>query len=86
MEESENKTRINRVPLNAGLGAEAGFSIIRNNLMNDRGYTPYCGEERCFNRTKFDGEQFKCSCGWRSKFPNDFIAGYKAKWHQAPNV
>ena len=23
----------------------------------------------------------KCRCGWRSQFPADFIAEYKAKWH-----
>jgi hypothetical protein len=74
MEESEKQVNVSRVPLNARLGADTGFSIVRNNLMNERGYT------------KFDGEQFKCSCGWRSQFSGDFIAGYKAKWHQAPNV
>jgi len=90
MEESENKPLINRVHLNAGLGADAGKSVVRRNLMHERGYAPYCGDVKCWGmmpRTKWDGEQFKCPCcGWRSQFPDDFIAGYKAKWHQAPNV
>jgi len=72
------------------VGAEAGVSAVRRNLMNERGYAPYCGNVKCrgmMSRTKWDGEQFKCPCcGWRSQFPSDFIAGYKAKWHQAPNA
>jgi len=32
-------------------------------------------------RTRWDGDQFKCSCGWRSQLPAEFIAEYKAKWH-----
>ncbi|KZC91246.1 hypothetical protein AR273_17660 [Stenotrophomonas maltophilia] len=31
-------------------------------------------------RTTWDGTQFRCRCGWRSEFPADFIAAYKAKW------
>jgi len=58
-------------------------SIVRDNLMTVAGYTPYCGDGRCalrMPRTRFDGEQFACGCGWRSQFPTDFIAAYKAKW------
>lgn len=29
-------------------------------------------------RTGFDGEQFKCICGWRSEFEPEFIAQVKA--------
>jgi hypothetical protein len=62
------------------------FSVVRNNLMNQQGYSPYCGNtlsrtERngCDNpRTKFNGEQF--ICGWISQFPKDFIEMYKEKW------
>lgn len=60
-------------------------SIVRANLLTRQGYTPYCGATRCnrgMPRTTWDGEQFRCSCGWRSEFPADFIAEYKAKWSQ----
>lgn len=59
------------------------MSLIRNNLMTQPGYSPYCGNDSCWAglpRTTFDGEQFKCRCGWRSKFDAEFIAKYKAKW------
>jgi hypothetical protein len=60
------------------------MSIVCENLMTIPGYSPYCGSDRyCSHhmpRTTFDGEQFKCKCGWRSQFPADFIAEYKAKW------
>lgn len=88
MSETVKEAALLAVRSNAGLGAEAGFSIVRHNLMTERGYAPYCGAELGCNipRTKWDGEQFRCPCcGWRSQFPDDFIAGYKAKWHQAPN-
>ena len=56
------------------------MSIVRENLMNERGYTPYCGSaERCsygMPRTRFDGSQFACRCGWRSGFEPEFIAEY----------
>ncbi len=59
-------------------------SIVRENLMNEPGYTPYCGNGHCsamMPRTVWTGKQFKCySCHWQSKFPDDFIAEYKAKW------
>ncbi len=57
-------------------------SIVRSNLMERPGYSPYCGNEACelrMPRSRWDGEQFKCSCGWRSSFDADFIARYKAK-------
>lgn len=60
-----------------------GNPIVRHNLMNEKNYTPYCGSVGCrvCPRTHFDGEQFFCKqCGWRSSFPADFIAEYKAKW------
>lgn len=62
------------------------MSLVRENLMTRPGYSPYCGNEHCWHnmpRTGWDGEQFKCACGWRSQFPADFIAEYKAKWHSA---
>lgn len=59
------------------------MSLIRDNLMAEKGYSPYCGNDTCSRgmpRTKFDGEQFVCGCGWRSQFPAGFITEYKAKW------
>lgn len=61
------------------------MSIVRENLMNREGYTPYCGAMDCrFNmpRTRFDGQQFRCACGWRSGFEVEFIDEYKKKWNK----
>lgn len=61
------------------------ISTVRHNLMTRPGYSPYCGNmEECSTipRTSWTGEQFRCGCcGWVSGFPADFIAAYKAKWH-----
>lgn len=59
----------------------AESSIVRNNLLTLRGYTPYCGGQWCDQgtpRTVFAGEQFACRCGWRSTFEPEFIERYKA--------
>lgn len=59
------------------------MSIIRDNLMNREGYSPYCGNMDCtrgWPRTTFDGYQFNCGCGWRSDFERGFILQYKQKW------
>ncbi len=59
------------------------MSIVRENLMTVKGYSPYCGSTgHCpLPRTHFDGEQFTCRhCGWRSEFPTEFIKKYKRKW------
>lgn len=59
-------------------------SIVRNNLMYEEGYSPYCAAQRkCpFNwpRMSFTGEQFKCRCGYVTEFPKAFIKLYKEKW------
>lgn len=66
-------------------------SIVRDNLINRAGYSPYCGDKLCkprttysperWPRTKFNGKQFVCQkCGWTSSFPDDFIQRYKEKW------
>jgi hypothetical protein len=58
-------------------------SVIRGNLMKEKYYTPYCGSDKCtFNwpRSKFNGEQFQCHCGWQSSFEEEFIKQYKEKW------
>ena len=59
------------------------MSIIRENLMEHAGYTPYCGNMVCpvnMPRTHFIRGQFECRCGWRSNFEKEFIEAYKAKW------
>jgi hypothetical protein len=56
------------------------LSIVRDNLLNRPGYTPYCGAPHChfrWPRTHFNGEQFKCGCGWQSSFEAPFIEQYK---------
>lgn len=61
-------------------------SIVRKNLMSRPGYTPYCGALDCrfrMPRTKFDGDQFSCMCGWRSGFEAEFIEAYKEKNSEA---
>ena len=60
-----------------------GVSIVRRNLMDREGYSPYCGSDDCRTspRTLFNGKQFVClHCGWKSSFPVKFINEYKAKW------
>ena len=56
------------------------MSIIRDNLMTRPDYTPYCGDCSAMPRSTFDGEQFICDCGWRSRFSIEFIIKYKTKW------
>lgn len=69
------------------------LTIVRNNLMNQEGYTGYCGNDisrrevgGCSNpRTKWipSLNQFMCpECGWISQFPDDFIKRYKEKWNK----
>jgi len=58
-------------------------TIVRGNLMTEKGYTPYCGGAACgfrWPRLTWDGEQFICRCGYRTEFPEDFIKAYKEKW------
>ncbi|WP_159953145.1 hypothetical protein [Rhizobium sp. 18065] len=59
------------------------MSIVRDNLMTRKGYTPYCGNEHCrlnMPRTRYISGQFQCGCGWRSSFEAEFITTYEAKW------
>ena len=64
--------------------------IVRNNLLTEKGYTPYCGNmmdcKAGAPRTTFTGEQFKCTCGWESHFPEDFMTEYKATWNTDDKV
>ena len=66
-------------------------NVVRENLMNEKAYSPYCGDEECkprttssperWPRTKFNGKQFYCpKCGWVSNFPEDFIQRYIVRW------
>ena len=63
-------------------------TIVRSNLMDDKNYSPYCGNNiarrdigGCDNpRTNWNGSQFVCPrCRWTSQFPQYFIDAYKAK-------
>lgn len=60
------------------------LSIVRQNLMDDKNYRPYCGAiiSFCYNpRTELrpDG-QFICpNCKWISSYPDDFVKRYKEK-------
>lgn len=61
-------------------------TIVRQNLMDNVNYRPYCGNSKvgtriCYNpRTQWTGEQFVCPhCKWVSEFPIEFIARYKEK-------
>ena len=61
-----------------------GVSIVRRNLMERKGYSPYCGSDDCrmAPRTSFRHDQFVCPhCGWISSFPKEFINEYKVKWN-----
>jgi hypothetical protein len=60
-------------------------TIVRENLMTRKDYSPYCGKDACsfkWPRTSFDNtkKQFVCGCGWASEFPEDFIKRYMEKW------
>ena len=62
-------------------------TIVRDNLMTQKDYSPYCGNDickYCMPRTRWhsEKEQFICNCGWVSEFPLDFIERYKKKWHK----
>lgn len=63
---------------------EGEYSTVRENLMTEKGYSPYCGSNKCFYmmpRTTFNGEQFTCKCGWKSGFEKAFIDAYKKQWN-----
>lgn len=69
------------------------ISIVRDNLIRQEGYTPYCGNNisrfekgGCNNpRMNWDGNQnqFVCpNCNYTTEFPKGFIERYKAKWNK----
>jgi hypothetical protein len=56
------------------------LSIVRRNLLENKRYTPYCGNQDCeiTPRTFFNGEQFECAhCHWVSSFEKEFIKKVK---------
>jgi len=71
---------------------DINHSTVRENLLTQRNYTPYCGSHNCmprryvvddrWPRTFFNGAQFECpKCSWSSSFPENFITAYKAVWN-----
>lgn len=61
------------------------LTVVRQNLMDNINYRPYCGslyKDNCYQpRTELrtDG-QFICpNCKWISKYDDDFILRYKQK-------
>lgn len=56
------------------------MSIVRDNMMSSKYYTPYCGRCNTMCRTIFNGKQMECKiCGWQSTFEDEFIKAYKEK-------
>ena len=69
------------------------LTMVRENLMTEPNYTPYCGNP--ISRMEYNGcdnprtiwsnekEQFYCPhCFWESVFDDDFIKRYKDKWNK----
>jgi len=59
-------------------------TIVRENLMTEKNYTPYCGSDYCMSRTRFNGTQFNCiyvGCSFETEFPKIFIDRYVKKWN-----
>lgn len=54
--------------------------VVEINMLTVPNYTPYCGRPVCkyiWPRTKFNGSQFECKCGWESRLEPEFITEYK---------
>ena len=63
------------------------LTIVRRNLMEEKGYSGYCGNYNCRRspRTYWSSSkgQFVCpDCGWVSQYPAEFIRRYRAKWNK----
>jgi len=61
-------------------------TTVRQNMMKDEKYRPYCGNDKCSGRwprmRKLENYNFKCpSCGFETKFEDDFFKRYVEKWH-----
>lgn len=60
-------------------------TIVRENLMTEKGYAPYCMGCSTMNRLSWETKlsQFQCNgCGIVTEFPKDFIDRYKLKWNK----
>lgn len=50
------------------------MSIVRDNLLKIKGYSPYCINCNTVERMKFNGKQFRCNKCWKeTEFEEDFI-------------
>jgi hypothetical protein len=50
------------------------MSIVRDNILNDAKYAPYCMNCNSMRRMFFNGSQFKCpECGCETQFEKEFI-------------
>lgn len=57
------------------------MSVVRDNLMSQERYSPYCSACDDMPRTFFNGSQFECpDCKWVSDFDDKFISEFKSKW------
>lgn len=71
--------------LHARYWKSKAVSVVRDNLMNEEGYAPYCdcsGLHRMRWNPSID--QFSCSLGrcGNTKFPIGFIINYKRRWNK----
>lgn len=61
------------------------YSTVRDNLMNEKDYSPYCYCNGLY-RMKWDDSinQFVCCLGrcGNTQFPIGFIINYKRKWEK----
>lgn len=59
-------------------------SLVRTNLIEQKGYSPYCGNyDSCsMPRTFYREGQFHCPiCYWTSEFPKEFMDLYHKRWN-----
>jgi len=57
------------------VGFTKPLSIVEQNLLTRRGYSPYCLACSSMPRMRFDGRQFACpACKNRTKFEREFMA------------
>ncbi len=53
---------------------------LEKTLLTHKCESPPCEAKDCrfsWPRTAFDGEQFKCLCGWRTNYSKEFIEKWK---------
>jgi hypothetical protein len=58
--------------------------VVRLNLLNRKGYTPYCSSPICTldqPRTIRKANQFVCGCGFRTNYDWKFNNAYRSKWN-----